>query len=96
MIGEVVMTHDAFEGKYEEEADAAAGYERLRRAQWIRTHGSSDGYKPARFFPCRGVLTVFNECNGVQAIACDQCGFETSMRLVSSTTAPAAKPKEDW
>lgn len=95
MIGDVLSTHQEFEQKHDDEADAARGYERLRRAQWIRRHGSPDGYKPARSFPCFGVLRVFNESSGVQAIACDQCGFEISMRL-TSTPASAATTKEEW
>jgi hypothetical protein len=75
-----VMLHSEFELDYPEQAEAAADYERQREQRYERIHGSLDGFRAARLFPCRGVLRIVDENESHQTIECDVCRFETTRR----------------
>jgi hypothetical protein len=91
-LGAVVIslpcTHSSFEDQYLDEREAALALEQARQASHIRQHGTLDGFKPAREFPCLGILEVIDRRGPQWVVACNTCRFETTVR------SPERPPRE--
>jgi hypothetical protein len=70
--------------------------ERHRRVVFEMRTGSVEGYVPRRSFPCRGAIYRVAENDSHETLACDQCGYETTLRRSSRPVLSAVKAEEEW
>lgn len=76
--GRFIGLHAGYETSHPAEAEMEVIYERGRRGRHIQIHGSDDGYKPRREFPCLGTLREYGRNERLIFAVCDACRFETS------------------
>lgn len=88
--GRLVQMHAAFEARNHDVAEYEQLSEQHRQALYARQHGSLDGYRPRREFPCPGALRVYAETDTYLLIACDTCDYENACRIEHKPSGAAA------
>jgi hypothetical protein len=72
--------HSDFESRFPDEREAALAVENSRMARHLSTHGTLDGYRPGREFPCLGILSVEDRRGPQWEVRCSACDFLTTIR----------------
>lgn len=83
--------HWQYEQAHEDEAAHAKELERRREAAYVVKHGSLDGWRPTRGFPCSGTLEIVEDNGSMAIVCCASCGFETTTR--SPGRPPTGEPE---
>src|ERR1035437_1929832 len=87
------MTHGQYEQRNPDDAAQEGIYEQTRRHRFVGSRGSLDGYRPAREFPCSGVLQIVERSDSHETVQCSTCRFETTIRRRGREPADA---RADW
>jgi hypothetical protein len=90
---EPLMTHGQYEQRNPDDAAQEGIYEQTRRHRFVASRGSLDGYRPAREFPCSGVLQIVERSDSHETVQCSTCRFETTIRRRGREPADA---RADW
>ena len=81
------MSHAQFEAEDPGAAAHAQQLEASRMVAYAAKHGSAEGFRALREFPCRGTLRVEDPGQRMWMVACDACGYATSVRGVKRSSA---------
>lgn len=95
------MSHADYEAVNPVDAAAEVEYDQARRIQHVKTHGTLDGYRPLREFPCPGQIEVVDRSEAMWVLACTGCRFELAIRspgrgLKESEGEPVSSYRGDW
>lgn len=74
----MTYTHADFDRDYPFAAKYESELEEGRKRQYERKHGSLDGYKPSRDFPCTGQMRATAQIRLLSVMECERCGFVAS------------------
>ena len=85
--------HAIWEADNPDEREYAEGLEQNRRSRHVLAHGSDDGYRPGRTFPCSGALRYLIAGERHRVVVCDVCQFEISLPV---TGPVAGSTQEEW
>lgn len=91
-----VMLHALFESERPDEAAAEERYEQHRQATFIAVHGSLDGYRPPRRFPCPGALRIVDRTEHFDVVVCDECSYLTTFKRAGAPADPDPDAEMAW
>lgn len=88
--------HSDLESRFPDEAEAAMAVENSRMARYLSAHGSLDGYRPGREFPCLGVLHVEDRRGPLWEVRCSVCDFLTTIRSPERPRPERTMTEAQW